>query len=242
MEKIIYALWRDVDEPRDAFNHRLRTEAAQQLATIPGVRGVRVNVPDAAVERAASLRQTATQPQMDAVVQLWLDVSHGKFRAPIDSLLSDVAPRLAAWLVTESEIIPNKLHPAREGERTAGWSQVCFLQRPARLTYDQWLNAWHGLHTQVAIDTQSNFEYVQNTVVRPLLGEALPYSAIVEECFPSDAMDNSAVFFDAVGDGERYRRHTAAMAESCARFIDFDKVDVIPTSQYVIKKLLGIPA
>jgi len=26
------------------------------------------------------------------------------------------------------------------------------------------------------------------------------------------------------------------MAESCARFIDFAKIDVIPTSQYVIKK------
>jgi len=236
MEKVIYALWRGADQPREAFNRRLHTEVGQQLATTPGVRGVRVNVPDATVERAGSLRQTATRPQMDAVVQLWLDVSHGKFRAPVDALLSEVAPRLAAWLVTESEIIPNRLHPAREGERTAGWSQVCFLQRPARLTYDQWLNAWHGLHTQVAIDTQSNFEYVQNTVVRTLCGDALPYSAIVEECFPADAMDNSAVFFDAVGDEEKYRRHTTAMMQSCARFIDLDEVDVIPTSQYVIKK------
>jgi len=237
MEKVIYALWRGTDQPRETFNRRLRTEVAQRLATTPGVRGVRVNVPDADVERAASLRNMATQPQMDAVVQLWLDVSHGKFRAPVDAILSEVAPRLAAWLVTESEIIANRLHPAREGERTAGWSQVCFLQRPARLTYEQWLSNWHGLHTQVAIDTQSNFEYVQNTIVRPLLGETLPYGAMVEECFPADAMDNPAVFFDAVGDEEKYRRNTAAMAESCARFIDYVQVDVIPTSQYVIKQL-----
>lgn len=238
MEKVIYALWRDVDRPSEAFNHRLRTDIAQQLAAISGVRGVRVNVPDAAVERAAPLRQMATRPQMDAVVQVWLDVSHDKFRAPVDALLAKAAPKLAAWLVTESEIIPNGLHPGRKGERTAGWSQVCFLQRPARLTHEQWLAAWQGLHTQVAIDTQSNFEYVQNTVVRALRGEPelLPYSAIVEECFPADAMDNSSVFFDAVGDEEKFRRNTAAMAQSCARFIDFDKIDVIPTSQYVIKK------
>jgi hypothetical protein len=236
MEKVIYALWREMEQPGDAFHHQLRTDIARQLATTPGVRGVRVNVPDAAVERAASLRMAATQPQMDAVIQLWLDVSHGKFRAPIDALLNKAAPRIAAWLVTESEIIPNQLYPAREGERTAGWSQVCFLQRPAHLTFEQWRDAWQGLHTQVAIDAQSNFEYIQNKVVHPLCGDALPYSAMVEECFPADAMDNSAAFFDAVGDEEKYRRNSTAMAESCARFIDFAKIDVIPTSQYVIKK------
>jgi len=237
VEKVIYALWRRADQPREAFNQRLRTEVAPQLATTPGVRGVRVNLSDAAVERAAALRHTATQPPIDAVVQVWVDVSHTQFRAPVDTLLSAATANLAAWLVTESEVIRNQLHPAREGERTAGWSQVCFLQRPDNLTQQQWLAAWHGLHTQVAIDTQANFEYVQNTVVRPLLGDALPYAAIVEECFPTDAMDNPAVFFDAVGDDEKFRRNTAAMAESCARFIDFNKIDVIPTSQYDIRKI-----
>jgi hypothetical protein len=39
-----------------------------------------------------------------------------------------------------------------------------------------------------------------------------------------------------VDDEDKYRRNSNTMAESCARFIDFAKIDVIPTSQYVIKK------
>jgi hypothetical protein len=235
MEKVIYALWRDSDTGQQTFFDQLLTECRQALAAAPGVRGIRVNLPDREVERAASLRMAATRPQMDAVVQLWLDVSHGEFRAPVDAVLARCAPRMAAWLVTESEVIRNQLHPPREGARTEGWSQFCFLQRSSRLTHAQWLSVWQGLHTRVAIDTQSNFEYIQNPVVRQLLGEPMPYVSMVEECFPTDAMDHTELFFDAVGDEAKFKRNTAAMAESCARFIDFDGIDVIPTSQYVIR-------
>jgi hypothetical protein len=42
-------------------------------------------------------------------------------------------------------------------------------------------------------------------------------------------------FFAATGDPVKYEKHLKIMMESCVRFIDFDKIDVIPTSQFVVK-------
>lgn len=237
MEKIIYALWRGSEVPAQQLGRKLLDEIGPQLAQTKGVRGVRINLPDAQVQRAASLCRLTTQPPFDAVLQVWLDACHAKFRAPIDALCGREATRVAAWLVTESEVIRNRLHPSKDGTRTTGWSQVCFLQKPERLTHEQWLFAWQEQHTPIAIETQANFEYVQNLVARQLLGEPLPFSAMVEECFPENAMDDPQVFFDAVDDPEKFRRNTDAMMASCARFIDFERIDVLPTSQYVIKSL-----
>lgn len=239
MEKVIYAIWRREGENREALNRRLREQAAPALLALPNVRGLRLNLQDEDVVRAEPLRQTGTAPQMDAAVQVWVDVSHGRFREPVDAVLREVASRIGAWLVMESAVIPNRLHPSREGERTYGWSQFCFIQRPPRLEPEQWLHNWQGLHTDVAIDTQANFEYLQNLIIKPLIDGPLSYAAIVEECFPVEAMDDSAVFFDAVGDANRFEANTRAMAESCARFVDMGdicRIDVLPTSQYEMRK------
>ncbi|QVM89001.1 hypothetical protein I0D68_06105 [Pseudomonas lalucatii] len=37
------------------------------------------------------------------------------------------------------------------------------------------------------------------------------------------------------GDEEKFQRNLTAMLDSCKRFLDFDKIDVVPTSQYPIK-------
>jgi hypothetical protein len=234
MEKVIYALWRAPDTPPERLTRHLLEKTGPAVARIGGVHSVRLNLTDSDVDSAAGLKRCTTQPPIDAVVQIWLDVSHGEFRAPVDALIQGAAGRAAAWLVTESEVIPNRLHPPRRGARTPGWSQVCFLQKPERLSYEEWLAAWQGLHTRVAMDTQANFEYVQNVVVRQLLGAPLPFCAMVEECFPQAAMTDPQVFFDASGDPEKFRRNTEAMMASCARFIDFERIDVLPTSQYVL--------
>ncbi|HVN43033.1 MAG TPA: hypothetical protein VMT50_09640, partial [Steroidobacteraceae bacterium] len=87
-------------------------------------------------------------------------------------------------------------------------------------------------HTQVAIDTQANFRYVQNVVVMPLAADGPPFAGIVEECFPIEAMRDARVFFDAVDDAAEFKRRVGLMRESSAKFIDLDRLDVIATSEY----------
>src|SRR3546814_5310897 len=65
--------------------------------------------------------------------------------------------------------------------------------------------------SKVGIETQSNFEYRQNVVVRPLSDDAPAIDAFVEECFPPDAMTDPHVFFDAVGDEAKFQRNLDAM-------------------------------
>jgi len=238
MEKVIYALWRTPGEDRATLNARLKDEVAPALLALPNVRALRLNLQDADVARAEPLRQLGPGEPMDGVAQVWLDVSHAAFRRSVDDALAAACARIDAWLVTESTIIPNTRHPSREGTRTEGWSQFCFIRRPERFSPEEWLYNWQALHTSVGIETQGNFEYVQHVVVRPLTEGAFPYAGIVEECFPTAAMDDPHVFFDAVGDETKFATNTARMAESCARFIEMPGgIHVLPTSQYEYRKL-----
>jgi hypothetical protein len=240
MEKVLYLLWRDAgasgefSEAGERFGQRLRGDLAERLLAL-GARGVQVNVADAAAAPGETLRQSNTQPQIEGMLSLWLDSAVARFRQPFDDAIAAAVPRMAAYLVTESQPIRNTRHPPQPGSRTAGFAQVAVLRRPPRLTYEAWLDIWHNSHTQVAIDTQSTFQYVQNVIIRPLSYGAPLYDAVVEECFPAEAMTDPQVFFDGVGDPEKFQRNLQGMMESVQRFIDLDKIDVLPTSQYVIK-------
>jgi hypothetical protein len=238
MEKIVYALWRDRREDLSVFNRRVHEQVAPQLAQ--AAMAVRLNLQDEEVADGRSPRIVSTRPQMDAVIQLWLASAHDKARSPVDELIGQSSERFAAWLVCESTAIPNTLHPPRPGRRTEGFSQIVFLGRPSRLNWGAWRDIWQKDHTTVAIETQSNFEYVQNLIVRPLTYAAPDYAAIVEECFPRAALAEQAAYFDAEGDPAKLQANQARMAESCGRFIDFDRIDCMPTSQHEIK-CLGEP-
>lgn len=228
MEKLLYLLWRDEGDA-NAFAERLRTRLAPELQR-SSARRLQLNVVDRDVEPAAGLRQERSIPAIDAMLTFWLPTAFE--RGPLEERIIAFAGRAAGYVVCESEPIANVNAVNRVGERTDGFSQIAVLQRPPRLAREQWLDIWLNSHTKVAIETQSTFRYVQNVVVQSLTCAAPGYDAVVEECFPAAAMTDQQAFYDAVGDDEKYRRNLQAMMESCTRFIDFDKIDVVPTSEY----------
>lgn len=231
MEKLVCALWKSPDESADAFAARLREQLPGALRDAGAVR-IRLNLRDSDVAAANSLVQRWQEPQQDAVVQFWLASANPMLRAPVDAVLATHAPRHAAWLVSESTILANCDHPPQPGERTWGWSQASFISFRSDITRAEAIAHWHNHHTRVAIETQANFEYVQNLIVLPLTADAPSYDAFVEECFPATAMTDPAEFFDASGDPARFEENTRRMMESCTGFIDFGRIDIIPTSQF----------
>ena len=235
MEKVICALWRSEAEPREAFNARLLAELPAALGEA-GASGIRLNLRDAAVDAAAPLVQRWQAPQQDAVVQMWLPSANARFRGAVDAAIAAHCHRFAAWLVAESTIIANHSHPPTPGQRTFGWAQSSFITFRADRPYRDCLEHWHGHHTEVAIVTQANFEYVQNVIVRALTPDAPAYDAFVEECFPPEAMTDPAAFFAAEGDPARLKANVRAMMDSCAAFIDAARIDIIPTSQFDFAK------
>lgn len=231
MEKVIAALWRKGGESREVFNLRLLNDLPGALAAA-GASAIRLNLRDDVVDPASALIQRWQVPQQDAVVQFWLASANARFRSEIDAILAAACQRFAAWLVVESTIIANSDHPPIPWARTWGWSQASFISFKPDMAHAAAVDHWHRHHTRVAIDTQSNFEYVQNMVVMPLTPDAPAYDAFVEECFPAEAMTDPAVFFGAVGDPAKFDANLAEMQDSCAEFIDFARIDIIPTSQF----------
>lgn len=251
MEKVIAALWARPGEEREQFAARLLADLPGALAAA-GASGIRLNLRDKAVEAGAGLVQQWQAPQQDAVVQFWLPSANARFRGPVEQALAASSARFAAWLVCESTIIantafaavPNPVNgqPGTAPRRTDGWSQASFISFRADRPRGEVIAHWHGHHTDVAIRTQANFEYVQNLVVLALTPDAPSYDAFVEECFPLEALDQPHAFYDAQGDDEKLARNGALMMESCHAFIDFSRIDIIPTSQFDFSNEARLPA
>lgn len=225
MEKIVYAL--ELKEP-------LAPAAIASLAREAGGVQVRVNLRDEEVAAGEKLVQASGDALPDCVVQLWLPTSNPRFRSEVDGALGSIAASLAAWLVCESTIIENP-DRAPSGERTRGFAQLAFLTLPEGLAWIDWRRIWRDSHTQIAIDSQSNFEYRQNLSVEKLVDSrqrGRDFVAIVEECFPTEALVDPMTFFAASGDPAKFKRNLDVMMESCARFIAPGTIDVFPTSQY----------
>jgi hypothetical protein len=233
MEKLAYLLWKPESVAADAFRDHLLGAAAKELLAAGALR-LQVDAADSAVAPAAPMRLERTRPLPDALVTLWLHTHLD--REPAEKALAAAAPRIAGYLVLESEPIPNVKQRARDGERTPGYSQIALIQRPPRLDPAHWLQIWQGSHTKVAKETQSTFRYVQNRVVQALTHGAPGVDAIVEEGFPVAAMTSQHAFYDAVGDDAKLGANRKRMMESSGRFIDFDRIDVIPMSEYVLQR------
>jgi len=229
MEKLMYALWRTPADDPGELRERLLGPVADALFAA-GVHSLRLCLDDEHVAPAAALRQINTRPAADAVLSLWVDSATR--HVGYEALVAPHVAGQAGYLVCESApISPAGRAEAPDG-RLEGMCQVVFLQRPPRLAWAEWIRIWQGSHTEIAIATQASFGYRQNVVVRPLGDAAAPWDAIVEENFPAEAMDSPEAFFDAVGDPGKCRANQTRLMESCQRFIDFDRIEVLPMSEY----------
>jgi hypothetical protein len=208
-----------------------RQQLLEQLAPVlpgSGVRGLRIAVVDEAVGRGEGLRQETLLPAPDALLSVWLDTAICRDR--LESALGEYCDHFHGYLVTESAPL---VHDQPEGQRMPGWTQVVFLERPEGMTEADWLAVWQGSHTAIAIETQSTFAYRQNVVVRNLTDGAPQVHAIVEESFPDAALDSPHAFYDADND-EALQTRVKTMIDSCARFINFERITVVPMSDYLL--------
>lgn len=234
MEKLIYPVWAPDGLGQDDFRDQLLQSVATRLLAQDNVRALRIAVVDSAVQPASDKRLQTCQTLPDGMISIWVNSSYA--RTAIEDAIAQTVQRFTSYLVTEAEPVVNTLHPIRCGERVHGMCQVVFLQRPERLSEQQWLELWQGSHTRVAIDTQSTFCYRQNVISRSLFAGQSEFHAVIEENFPPEAMTSDLAFFGATDDQSLHENRNALM-ESCVRFIDFDKIDVVPMSEYVLKEI-----
>lgn len=230
MEKLIYVVWKREEMPIARFREELLGSTGQRLLDL-GARGLSVNLADESA--VPGLRITQMAKPLTGMVSIWLDTALN--RVPVEEALGDVTARLAGYLALESVPLRNTTSVAPLGERVPGLYNVAFLEKPEAMTYEAWLEEWQGEHTRVAIETQSTFLYIQNVLVRPLTKDAPPWTAIVEEAFPTEAATDPMIFYNAGGSPARLKEHQDRMMASIQRFIDFSRFETQPMSAYVLR-------
>lgn len=214
--------------PTPQWCSELRKQSAEIVSDM-GFPGLTTNVRDGLVT-ASKMTLTTLDPPIIAVVSVWTEQSYGVRVAELIDLLERDFGSVAGYLVTES--VPLAVPRVDLGQRTPGLSNMAFLRRPEGLDEATWRRRWHLDHTQIAVDTQATFGYVQNAVVRAITPDAPEIAAIVEEFFPIEAVSDLHAFFGAADDEQLTERMTRMLASTAAFGADRD-IDTVPTSHYV---------
>jgi hypothetical protein len=223
--KIIAALWGP--DHLALLGGQLREELRRAGAT-----RLQVNIDDEHIlDTVLRLRAFATP--VTGVASIWTDGS-------VDDTIAAVRPaaeRIAVWAVEER--IPLTPPVVPDGHRAEALAQVAFLRRPAAMTYDAWRDHWQGPHTQIAIDMQATFGYVQNRVTDRLTDDTPPVDAIVEELFPNAAMRDIHAYYGSSGDEAELNRRMTRLMESVSTMGADRHLDVVATSRYVFDLQTG---
>jgi hypothetical protein len=232
VEKVVTVLWKPAEMSKQEFAEVLLNDAAPEMIGL-GARRLKVCVEDDHVDGEA-LRMNPAPPPKSAMVSYWVECSED--RGPLEAVAAGIAAELASFLVVESQPIVNTEFLAPAGERTPGMVQVTGIVRKTGLDYDEFIRIWQQEQRPCAIETQSTFQYVRNEIVRQLSGPVQPWAAIVEEAFPIEAMNDPYVFFDAVGDDEKFQANIGRMVDTVAKMLEMDQTDVTITSEYVFER------
>ncbi|GHD26333.1 EthD domain-containing protein [Parahalioglobus pacificus] len=227
MEKVVSLLFSDL--PGDALRDELLTRVLPALRAHNWVHTVRLTVADSDVEPADAKRMGAAALPC-AVLSLWLD--EARRLSEVQPLWDDLCSAIHSYQVVEAEPLVNARTPADGVTRGEGFCQLALIKRPQTMDLPGFIAVWQGSHTRIAIDTQSTFGYRQNRVVNVLSDGAPDWDAIVEEDFPEAAMTSDHAFYAASDDAQLQQRQEAMMS-SCARFIDFEHICVVPMSEYL---------
>ena len=233
MEKLVYVVWKKPDLSPSQFKEQMLGAVADRIREI-GTPKLAMNLVDGDVEHALQSRMTRFDPPPAGTVSFWVDVADQS--GPYETALRDACERIAGYLVVESVPIVNTTHTAPLGERTPGINMVALIEKPERLSYEAWIDHWHGHHKKVAIETQCTYLYIRNVVVRAITEDAPPWAGIVEEGFPTAAVTDPMIWYCADGSEEKMQENLGRMLESVQAFLDVDRVESHPMSEYRIKE------
>jgi hypothetical protein len=232
MEKLCYVLWKPAAVPGAAFRDALVGPVAAALRA-RGAERLTVLAADEHAEPLAKARITKLDEPVAGLVSCWLPCVDE--HREVEEILGAHAARMAGYLVTESEVLRNTTHrAARAGDRTPGTTMLALLEKPERLPFEEWIAIWHGRHSPLALEIQCTYLYVRNVVVRALTDGAPPWRGLVEEGFPTPAVTDPMQWYAAEGDPQKLRERIGRMVASCRAFLDLEKVESHPLSEYVL--------
>jgi hypothetical protein len=238
VEKLVYLLWAPPGSgPED--HARIATALAGELLVL-GPQRLWMQVDDADAQVPVPLPPPEGEAVPMGVVSIWLDRYDD--RGPFEAVLRARCSQIAGYLVLESlytDYGGNRHSGPRDwpdGERSPGVTMVTLMERPDRLSPEEWVTHWHTVQSPVSESMQPRTRYVRNEVVRPVTPDAPPYRGIVEECWPSaEHVTDPMLFYCADGDSEVMGANLREMLSSVTAFLYLDRIRSITMSEYLLK-------
>jgi len=238
MDKLIYILWDPKGQDRKQRQQVLLKEVAPRLLEAGAVKLTMY-----IVDQDANVRSSAPfhpGERMCAEVALWLnDVEK---RAPCEEILRAAGFRFAGYLVDESiynEYGGNRHSGPRnwpDGQRSPGIVAVTLMERPKRLSREEWIRRWHGRVSPVSEAMQPRTRYIRNVVTRAVTPDAPPYEGIVEEAWPSARHTTDYFLFYSAGKNPfKLVWNMIVMLRSVISFLDLNRIRTTMTSEYILK-------
>ena len=239
MEKLIYLIWLDDDISREAVADVMLGSVAPSLLEL-GPQRLSMDLRDVGSDIPAPVPTPPGETPLHALVSIWLDaVDH---RGPFEDVLARAATRLAGYQVVESlytDYGSNQWAPPRDwpdGQRSPGVLTVALLQQHPDLSFEEWINRWHGRISPITAVIQPRTRYVRNAVFRGITEDAPPFRGIVEEAWPSlDHVTDPMLFFCADGDPEKMTANITQMIEEITAFTDLDTMRSVTMSEWILK-------
>jgi len=238
MDKLIYILWGPQEQDRKQRQQVLLQEVAPRLLS-SGATKLTLYI----VDQDSNVKSPAPfhpGERMCAEVSLWLDSAEQ--RAPHEEALRSAGFRFAGYLVDETvytEYGGNRHSGPRnwpDGTRSPGIIAITLMERPKRLSREEWIGRWHGRQSPISEAMQPRARYIRNVVTSAVTPDAPPYEGIVEEAWPSARhITNPFLFYGAGKNPLKLVWNMIVMLRSVTNFLDLNRVRTTMTSEYILK-------
>jgi hypothetical protein len=230
MEKLEYVLWRRRGTPVEVFRAALLEKTAPRILR-SRARGLTMNVADVDAQLGGTVPVRDETASMAATVGVWLACVDE--RGAIEDALREACDRLAGYLVTESVPRDYDERTWPDGERTPGVKLVTLFEKPARLTYEEFIERWHGSHTPLSLEIHPMWCYVRNVVARRLTPEGPDWKGIVDEQFRStEDLTDPTRFYGVSGD---WKTNIQRVLDDCRTFLDLERIQTAVMSEYILR-------
>lgn len=236
--KLIYLLWSPKGQSRAETTDILLHQVASQLLE-SGTVQLSMNIADPESKLRSPNPQLTLERPACAAVSAW--VEDVDVEGDLERCFTAAGFRAAGYMVDETLYTDygDNAHAAPrswpDGERSPGVVTLNLLQRPRRITREEWLRRWHGTMSPVSEAIQPRARYVRNAVGRPLSPDAPPYDAIVEECWPSRSHVTNPMLFFGASDLWELGRNMATILKTVRSFLDLRRIRSIPMGEYFIR-------
>ncbi len=236
--KLVYLAWAPPAWSKPETRRVLLDECAPQLLAAGAMR-LQMNISDQYAELRSPAPGVPFERPISAQINLWLESLDD--RIALEDVLRRAGFELAGYLVDEqiyTEYGGNRHSSPRhwpDGERSPGVLLVTLMERPRRLTRDEWIRRWHGVQSPMSEAMQPRTRYVRNVVLQCLTAGATPFEGIVEEAFPSFRHVSNPFLFYGARNPFALVRNMAIMLRSVTSFLSLWRIRTRPTSEYFLR-------